>query len=53
MNFDITGGSGVGSAIILTMLIFGGLLLAGAILGGLWRTRRGAPTIDPEDDVER
>lgn len=50
MNFSITGDGSITTAIIYTLLIFGALIFVLAIFNGLWRTRRGAPTLDEEDD---
>ncbi len=53
MNFSISGDAGFGSSVILAVLIIVAIMFVGAVVGGLWRTRSGAPTIDPEDDVGR
>jgi hypothetical protein len=53
MNFDITRDSDLGSAIFLALLLFGAAILVVSIVTGLWRTRRGAPMIDQDDNVER
>ncbi len=53
MNFDITGGGGLGSTLFIALLVFSAVILVVAILNGLWRTRSGAPTIDEEDGEAR
>ena len=53
MNFSISGNDGgLLNAVVMVVLVVFVVGLVFAVFSGLWRTRRGAPTIDHEPDPE-